>query len=369
MNSETQNKGGFNLLNKILQVSDETVKMTSRLDSTVEKIGKIFNVDAHAPADIAEKAENAGVSKSRLGILNTIILGIMAGLFIGLGAVFSTLVTTNSGLSFGTAKLAGGLVFCLGLILVVIAGAELFTGNNLIVVGWLSGKVKSRRLLKNWGLVYVANLAGSLLLVGLMFLSDQWTLNGYGVGANALSIANAKVNLSFGAALARGILCNVLVCLAVWLCFSARSVADKVIAIIFPVTAFVAAGFEHSVANMYFIPMGILMSHQPGVLAAAGVTPQSVANLTWAGFIGNLIPVTIGNIVGGVAVGAVYWANYLRKNKQAAKTTVRKPWMKNDKEFIDRLMENPGETLREYDNLNDEEKIAISNYLKAKYIN
>jgi formate/nitrite transporter len=167
----------------------------------------------------------------------------------------------------------------------------------------LSAGVKLTQLLRNWGIVYTANLVGSLIIVGQIFASNQWTLNNNAVGVNALNIANAKVNLSFGTALVRGILCNMLVCLAVWLCFSARTVVDKIFAIVFPITAFVAAGFEHSVANMYFIPLGMLLAGQPAVLNAAGLATESVANLSWAGFFGNLIPVTIGNIIGGLAIG------------------------------------------------------------------
>ncbi|MBN2240234.1 MAG: formate/nitrite transporter family protein [Dehalococcoidales bacterium] len=323
----TGERGRFDLLYKILKVSDESVKTTARLESAVDKIGQVFTIDSHAPAAIAAKAEAAGMTKAKLSTLTTILLGIMAGLFIGFGAVICTVVTTGSGAGFGLTKLIGGLSFCLGLILVVIAGAELFTGNNLIVIGWLSGKVKFTELLRNWGLVYTSNLIGSLILVGLVFSTNQWTFNGYGVGVNALNIANAKVNLSFGDALARGILCNALVCLAVWLCFSARTVMDKIIAIIFPITAFVAAGFEHSIANMYFIPMGMLLAKQQAVLTAAGLTVDSVANLTWSGFLGNLVPVTIGNIIGGVSVGVIYWLAYLRTDR-ASETVAVRPWLK-----------------------------------------
>ena len=305
----------------------DIMKALTRLESAVQNLGKTSASDALAPAAVCEKCETVGVTKSKLNITSMAILGIMAGLFIGFGGVFFTIVTTNSGLGFGMGKLIGGLVFCLGLILVVVAGAELFTGNNLIVVGWLSGRLKFTGLLKNWSIVYISNLAGSLILVGLMVASDQWMFNNHAVGANALNIANAKVNLSFGTALARGILCNILVCLAVWLSFSARTVTDKIMAVVFPITAFVAAGFEHSVANMYFIPMGIMMANQPAVLEAAGVTAENVANLSWAGFLGNLVPVTIGNIIGGVAVGVVYWLSYLRKDRASEVVTVR-PWVK-----------------------------------------
>jgi formate transporter len=318
----------LDFLSQVLRVREEAIETTARLESAIEKIGKVATVDSHPPAAVAEKTEAVGVTKGKLNTLSTILLGILAGVFIGFGAMLCTVVTTDTGLGFGLTKLLGGLVFCLGLILVVVAGAELFTGNTLIMMSWLSGRTPFTRLLRNWGLVYVANLAGALSLAGLMFYTNQWAFHGYGVGANALLIANAKVNLTFGSALVRGILCNALVCLAIWLCFSARTVTDKILAILFPITAFVAAGFEHSVANMYFIPMGILLAGQPAVLSAAGVTAESTANLSWMGFVGNLVPVTIGNIIGGgILIGVVYWLAYLRGERAAELVTVR-PWVR-----------------------------------------
>jgi formate transporter len=320
--------GLVELLAGILRVRDEAKEATVRLETAIEKIGKMTAVDAHPPAAMAQKAEGVGETKGKLNILSTILLAILAGVFIGLGAMLCTVVTTGTGLGFGLNKLLGGLVFCLGLILVVVAGAELFTGNTLIMMSWMSGRTSLARLLRNWGLVYVGNLVGALSLVGLMFYTHQFALSGYGVGANALAIANAKVNLTFTEALTRGILCNALVCLAVWLCFSARTVTDKIMAIIFPITAFVAAGFEHSVANMYFIPMGILLAGEPSVLNAAGVTAGAVSHLNWAGFAGNMIPVTIGNIIGGgILIGAVYWIAYLRQER-AVEVASARPWVK-----------------------------------------
>jgi len=318
---------GHGVISDVMRDSWEAVPGRMQLEAVLDKISKALSHDAHPPAAVAARAESAGVAKGELNTLSTILLGILAGVFIGLGAMLCTVVTTQTGLGFGLAKLLGGLVFCLGLILVVVAGAELFTGNTLIVMSWISGRTSFLRLMRNWGLVYVANLAGSLSLAGLIFYTYQWTLSGNAVGANALLIANAKVNLSFGEALVRGILCNALVCLAVWLCFGARSVVDKVFAIIFPITAFVAAGFEHSIANMYFIPMGIMMAGQPAVLEAAGVGAEGVANLTWSGFASNLIPVTIGNVIGGgVLIGAVYWLAYLRRDRTLEAASAR-PWL------------------------------------------
>jgi len=294
----------------------------------VAELVKQATVEALPPPEVARRAETVGVAKARFDVPRTVLLGILAGVFIGLGAMLCTVVTTDAGLGFGMTKLMGGVVFCLGLILVVVAGAELFTGNCLLVMAWFGGKIGLGHLLRNWGLVYFANLIGSLALVGLMFYTLQWGFHSNGVGANAVLIANAKVNLSFGEALARGILCNALVCLAIWLCFSARTVVDKIFAILFPITAFVAAGFEHSIANMYFIPMGILLADQPDVLTAAGLTSANVANLNVTGFVGNLVPVTIGNIIGGsLFVGAVYWTAYLRQDRADVWAAIKR-WLK-----------------------------------------
>jgi formate/nitrite transporter len=212
------------------------------------------------------------------------------------------------------------------LILVIITGAELFTGNNLIVMAFVSRKITFGQLLSNWGIVFTGNLFGSLIVVFLIFLTGQWTAGGGTVGVTALMIANGKVNLTFLEAVSKGILCNILVCLAVYLCFSGRSVTDKILAILFPITAFVALGFEHSIANMYFIPAGLLLKHSPEVLAAAqdilGGIPD-LSNLTISGFIlDNLLPVTIGNIIGGTLfVGITHWFLFLRP---AAVEPVRK---------------------------------------------
>lgn len=276
-----------------------------------------YEIDAYVPAQMAERVEKAGVAKGNRDFLSTFTLAVMAGFFIGLGGAFFTYVIHDSTLSTGLTKLIGGFVFSLGLILVIITGAELFTGNNLIVMAFISRKKTLEQLSRNWSIVFVGNMVGALFLVFLIFLSGQWTAGGASVGATALMIANGKVNLTFLEALTRGILCNILVCLAVYLCFSGRSVTDKILAILFPITAFVALGFEHSIANMYFIPAGLLLKNDPQVLAAAqdilgGILDLS--NLTISGFIlDNLLPVTIGNIIGGaVFVGIVHWFLFLR---------------------------------------------------------
>ncbi|GJM40905.1 MAG: formate transporter FocA [Ardenticatenaceae bacterium] len=288
---------------------------------TVQKVG--FNADALVPKDMAHKAEAAGVAKATLGPLRMFALAILAGAFIALGAIFATTVTTGSTLSFGLNKLLGGLVFCLGLILVIGAGAELFTGNNLIVMAWAAGKVNTRQVLRNWVIVYLGNFVGSVATAVMMFFSQQYKFANGALGQNALNIANGKVNLEFGQALVLGIMCNALVCLAVWLCMGARSATDKILAIIFPITAFVAAGFEHSVANMYFIPMGLLIkAGAPAEFwSGIGSTAVSYDSLTWGNFfLNNLLPVTIGNIIGGaVMVGLAYWFIYLRPTWTGAK--------------------------------------------------
>jgi formate/nitrite transporter len=276
-----------------------------------------YDIDAYVPAQMAVRVEEAGIVKSNRDFFSTFTLAVMAGVFIGLGAAFFTYVIHDSALSVGLTKLIGGFVFSLGLILVIITGAELFTGNNLIVMAFVSRKITMRQLINNWGVVFVGNFVGSLIVVFLIFLSGQWTAGDATVGVTALMIANAKVNLTFWQAISKGILCNILVCLAVYLCFSGRSVTDKILAILFPITAFVALGFEHSVANMYFIPAGLLLKYSPEVLAAAQDIlgrPPDLSNLDMYGFlVNNLLPVTLGNIIGGTFfVGIVHWFLYLR---------------------------------------------------------
>ncbi len=277
-----------------------------------------LRIDALLPQEMAQRAENVGIRKSEAPILTMFALAILAGAFIALGAIFAT--TVSAGMSgawpFGFAKLLSGLVFCLGLILVIVGGAELFTGNNLIVMAWAGGKVSTSALLRNWVIVYIGNFVGSIGTAVMIFLAKQYTFGPQGaVGITALSIANGKVHLGFVQAIVLGVLCNALVCLAVWLTFSARSTVDKIAAIIFPITAFVAAGFEHSVANMYFIPMGLLIkTFDPAFAANSGL---DLNGLTWGTFlVNNLIPVTVGNIIGGsILVAAIYWAVYLRVGK------------------------------------------------------
>jgi len=281
-----------------------------------------IQIDAFPPAKMASRMEEVGIKKATLNTGTMFALAMLAGAFIGCGAIFCTVVTTGlgaAGVGYGIIKLLGGLVFCLGLIAVVVAGSELFTGNNLIIMAFASKRISITQLLRNWGIVYVGNFVGSILTAFVMFLTKQYMSSGGALGANALGIANAKCGLGFIQAIALGIMCNALVCLAVWLCTSARSTTDKIMAIIFPITAFVAAGFEHSIANMYFIPIGLFIKGfaGSGFWEAIGKTAADFGNLTWgAFFIRNLLPVTIGNIIGGAGfVGLAYWFIYLRPEK------------------------------------------------------
>jgi len=275
--------------------------------------------DCRTPATIADTLTRTVCrQKTRESILRLTVLGFFAGVYIGFGAQLATMVTHDLAgvIGVGVAKLISGAVFSVGLMLVVIAGAELFTGNNLILLSVLDRQVRIQKLLRNWGIVYFANLVGSLLLVLLMYESGLWKTNGALVGAKALLIANAKVNLTFLEAFTRGILCNWLVCLALWIAVSARAVVGKVFAILFPIMAFVASGFEHSVANMFFIPMGLVLKGQATVVSTAGLT-GALSNLTIGRMIvRNLVPVTIGNIIGGAFfVATLYWIVYIRKGK------------------------------------------------------
>jgi formate transporter FocA len=289
--------------------------------SEAKKINPVpptFSVDPLLPPAMARKAEEIGMAKAGQPFLMMLALAVLAGAFISLGAIFSTTVTTGAAaMPYGVGRLLGGFVFSLGLILVVVGGAELFTGNTLIVMAWAHRKVSMAKLLKNWVVVYLGNLFGALATALIMFLTGQYAFAGGQVGINALNTAQAKCSLGFTQAIALGVMCNALVCLAVWLCYSARSVQDKIMSIIFPITAFVACGFEHCVANMYFIPIGLLVKDfaGPQFWAAAGRAAADYPVLTWPAFFwDNLLPVTIGNIIGGtVLVGLAYWSIYLRR--------------------------------------------------------
>ncbi|MGD1878957.1 MAG: formate/nitrite transporter family protein [Kiloniellaceae bacterium] len=251
-------------------------------------------IDAYKPAEIAARIEEAGIGKTRLGLLQMMALSMLAGAFIAFGGAFYTLVMTGVEPGFGPARLLGGAAFSLGLILVVVGGAELFTGNALMVMAWVDRRIGTGAMLRAWLIVYFGNLIGALGVAVLMAWSG--TLSG-ATGELAVRIAEAKMALPPVEALVRGVLCNALVCLAIWLTFAAHSVSGKILAILWPITAFVALGFEHSIANMYLIPVGLM----------------SGAQGSFAGVLGNLVPVTLGNILGGAGgVALAYWAAYRR---------------------------------------------------------
>jgi formate transporter len=260
--------------------------------------------DAYAPREIAERVEAAGIAKATTPLLSLVMLGVLAGAFIGLGALFSMIVISDPGLGFAAQRVLGGAVFSLGLVLVVVAGAELFTGNNLLAMAWAQGTVTTRDVLLNWAIVCAANFVGAAGLALLVFLSGHAEMNGGALGRAYLEIAAAKSALPFWTAFFRGVLCNVLVCMAVWMTLAGRSVTDKALAVLFPISAFVAAGFEHSIANMYIFPLAVLLQ------AAAG-EPVGFSWL-WT----NLVPVIAGNLVGGsVLVALVYHVIYRRPGK------------------------------------------------------
>jgi formate/nitrite transporter len=284
-----------------------------------------MNIDALLPADIAKKAEEVGVRKCHLAFWPLLTLAVLAGAFIALGAIFSTTVSAGTAgvVPFGVARLLAGLAFCLGLILVIVGGAELFTGNALISMAWASDAVSTSQVLRNWAVVYLGNLLGALATAVLVYCSQQYTFGNGAVGLTALELARMKTSLGFMQAVALGILCNGLVCLAVWLCLGAHSTADKILAIVFPISAFVVAGFEHSVANMYFIPLGILIKSDMAFVASIGKSVSDYATVTWSNFVFvNLLPVTVGNVIGGVVlVGLVYWLVYLKPYAHALSTS------------------------------------------------
>ena len=270
------------------------------------------------PATMAVRAEESGIKRASTDPTTLFVLSVLAGAFISFGAIFATTVSAGTaGLPYGVVRLLSGLVFSTGLLMVIIGGAELFTGSNIIVMAWASRKVTTRALLLNWVISFAGNFVGAIATAALMFYTTQYTFGGGAVGLTALSTANAKTSLAFIPALTLGIMCNALVCLAVWMCFSARTNIDRVVSIIPPIAAFVAAGFEHCIANIYFIPMGLFIKAgaPDSFWRSIGKTAADFPELTWGNFfVGNLLPVTVGNIIGGsIMVAAVYWFVYLRK--------------------------------------------------------
>jgi formate/nitrite transporter len=266
-------------------------------------MSELYGSDAYAPLEVARRVETVGVAKARMATLPLLMLGMLAGAFIGLGSMLFVIVRSDPTLGFAAAQIGGGLVFSLGLLLVVVAGAELFTGNNLLAMAWADGRITTAEVLRNWTLVCAANFVGAAGLALLVFASGHTGMNDGAIGRTVVRIALAKQGLPAWEAFLRGVLCNVLVCMAVWMAMAGRSVVDKAVAVVFPIGAFVAAGFEHSIANMYLMPLAMLV--QP---------PNAATLVTWSGMAGNLVFVIAGNLVGGsVLVGLTYHVIYERR--------------------------------------------------------
>jgi formate transporter len=307
--------------------------MEHRKPNWIAEPPQLVTFDPLLPAAVAARAEQGGVKKASTDILTLLVLAVLAGAFISFGAVFATTVGAGSisiadqngavqlstNLPYGVTKLLVGLSFSVGLILVMVGGAELFTGNTMIVMAWANRKVSTRHLLLNWVVVFAGNFVGAFLTAVLMFYSTQYTFGGGAVGLSALYTAHSKAALDFVPAVALGILCNALVCLAVWMCYGARTTLEKIFVIVPPVSAFIAAGFEHSIANMYYLSVALFIKAGAPASFWTSIhkTPADFPALTWENFlIGNLVPVTIGNIIGGsIMVAAVYWFVYLRPKK------------------------------------------------------
>lgn len=269
-----------------------------------------------SPAEVAELVVGVGQRKAEMSVTNQLILSVMAGAFIAFGAAGSC-VAAHTVESAGVAKALAGALFAAGLIMVVVAGGELFTGNSLMLMAMAEGQISPWQLLRSWLVVYAGNFAGALLTAGLVCLSGQWGMSGGLLGASVIKTAVGKTALSFQNAFFLGVLCNWLVCLAVWMSFAARDIAGKVLVIFFPIWLFVTSGFEHSVANMYYIPAGILAAADPALAeraASVGLSPEALANLNWGAMLqANLLPVTLGNVVGGGGLVALaYWFVYRR---------------------------------------------------------
>jgi formate transporter len=278
-------------------------------------------IDALLPLEMAEKAERVGVEKTRLDTTSLMALAVLAGAFVAFGSMFSVVVSAGAEglLPYGVIRLLGGLVFSLGLILVIVGGAELFTGNNLMVMACASGRVSAGEVLRAWTLVYVGNFVGGVGIALLVFLAAGYSHGGGAVGIAALASADGKASLSALQALVHGVLGNILVCLATWLCYSARTTTDKILAIVPPIAAFSAAGFEHSIANMYLLSFALLTKF--GAASdfgdAIGRAPSAFPHLNLQGALTNLLWVTLGNMIGGMIVGITYWFIYLRKAARA----------------------------------------------------
>ena len=266
-------------------------------------MSELYGSDAYAPLEVARRVQTVGVAKARMATLPLLMLGVLAGAFIGLGSMLFVIVRSDPTLGFAPSQIGGGLVFSLGLLLVVVAGAELFTGNNLLAMAWADGRITSVEVLRNWTLVCAANFVGAAGLALIVFASGHTGMNEGAIGRTVVRIALAKQGLPAWEAFLRGVLCNVLVCMAVWMAMAGRSVVDKAVAVVFPISAFLAAGFEHSIANMYLMPLAMLVQ-----------APAAATLVTWSGMAANLVFVIAGNLVGGsVLVGLTYHVIYGRR--------------------------------------------------------
>jgi len=293
------------------------------ISSTAQQSSTPFiDIDAYAPKMMANRVGQVGISKAEMGFLTTLALSILAGVFIGLGAQLMMLVTHTATSSFGLNALVGGVVFTMALVLIVITGAELFTGNCVFAMSYFAGKITRGDLNRNLIISFIGNFIGALSIVFWIYISMQWTANNHLLGAKIVIAANDKVNMDFGVAFARGVLCNALVCLGIWMCFSARNNLDKVLSLLWPISCLIACGFEHCVVNMWLIPMALILKGNRFVMEAVERVnggPLDISNLTVAkGFIGyNLFPVVLGNLFGGIIlVAGVYWFVFLREPKK-----------------------------------------------------
>lgn len=271
---------------------------------------KALRPDALAPAEIEAKAEAVAIGKAQTPVAKTFVLAMLAGAFISFGALYFCVFLGDATLPFAVQRVAGGLCFCLGLVLVLCCGAELFTGNMLMVTALASRRISLAAMLKNWAIVWVGNLCGALMAVFLVYAAHIADMNGGGVGGAMISVAVSKVTPDWATLFFKGVLCNIFVCLAVWIGFSARTVVDKVVGILLPISAFVACGFEHCVANMFFLPMGLLAK------TAGYASSVDASALDAGGIFMNISAATLGNIVGGaIFVGLAYWFVYAKKER------------------------------------------------------
>ncbi|HBT95309.1 MAG TPA: formate transporter FocA [Coriobacteriia bacterium] len=271
--------------------------------------------DCLAPVEIELKAETVGLAKAGMGFRQNAFLSIAAGMFIGMGGMFMLLIKADPAIPWIASQLLGGLVFCLGLFLVVVAGAELFTGNTLMAAGALSKKFSWCKVFKNWVIVWVFNFIGALILVCILYCAQFWAIGPTtdAVGLTMVNVGVAKINQDWLVLMLKGIMCNFLVCLAVWIAYAGRTVIDKFVGILLPISAFVACGFEHCVANMFFLPMAFVMKIS-GAIDTSSVAAEKLANLDITGIFYNLSAATVGNIIGGaVLVACLYWFAFHKK--------------------------------------------------------